>query len=101
MIQTPATASSSSRGDGGLHSRVHQIVGGIQARLVGRGVGNRPQPSLWVPDHLRAPGSELWFSWNARRKTDLRDALFRGAELPTGAVVVQANWRDNPWSPPS
>ena len=46
---------------------------------------------------IRAPGSELWFSWNARRKTDPVDALFRGAELPTGAVVVQANWRDNPW----
>jgi phage terminase large subunit len=23
--------------------------------------------------------------------------MFRGAEIPTGAVVVQANWRDNPW----
>ena len=46
---------------------------------------------------IRAPGSELWFSWNARRKTDPVDALFRGAELPTGAVVVQTNWRDNPW----
>ena len=46
---------------------------------------------------IRAPGSELWFSWNARRKTDPVDLLFRGVEKPTGAVVVQANWRDNPW----
>jgi phage terminase large subunit len=46
---------------------------------------------------LRAPGSELWFSWNARRKTDPVDVMLRGAEKPTGAVVVQANWRDNPW----
>jgi phage terminase large subunit len=46
---------------------------------------------------IRAPGSELWFSWNARRKTDPVDVLFRGKEIPTGAVVVQANWRDNPW----
>ena len=45
---------------------------------------------------IRAPGSELWFSWNARRKTDPVDMLLRGAALPTGAVVVQANWRDNP-----
>jgi phage terminase large subunit len=45
---------------------------------------------------IRAPGSELWFSWNARRKTDPVDMLLRGEALPTGAVVVQANWRDNP-----
>lgn len=46
---------------------------------------------------IRAPGSEIWASWNARRKTDPVDLMFRGAEKPTGAVVVQANWRDNPW----
>jgi phage terminase large subunit len=46
---------------------------------------------------LRATGSELWFSWNPRRKTDPVDVMFRGAEKPTGAVVVEANWRDNPW----
>jgi len=46
---------------------------------------------------IRAPGSELWFSWNARRKSDPVDMMLRGAEQPTGAVVVHANWRDNPW----
>ncbi|SEF19436.1 phage terminase large subunit [Variovorax sp. NFACC27] len=46
---------------------------------------------------IRAPGSELWFSWNARRRTDAVDLMLRGAEIPTGAAVVKANWRDNPW----
>lgn len=46
---------------------------------------------------LRAMGSERWFSWNPRRKTDPVDALLRGCEPPTGAVVVKANWRDNPF----
>ena len=46
---------------------------------------------------IRAPGSEMWWSWNARRKTDPVDIMLRGPEKPTGAVVVQANWRDNPW----
>lgn len=46
---------------------------------------------------LRAGGSELWFSWNPKRKTDPVDVMLRGAELPTGAQVVRANWRDNPW----
>lgn len=44
---------------------------------------------------LRAEGAERWFSWNPRRKTDPVDKLLRGEELPTGSVVVQANWRDN------
>lgn len=46
---------------------------------------------------LRAEGAERWFSWNPRRKADPVDMMFRGPEKPTGAVVVKANWRDNPW----
>jgi phage terminase large subunit len=49
---------------------------------------------------IRTPGSELWFSWNARRKTDPVDMMLRGAQIPTGSAVVQANWRDNPWFTP-
>lgn len=48
---------------------------------------------------IRAEGSELWFSWNPRRQTDAVDQLLRGETLPTGAVVVKANWRDNPRFP--
>jgi phage terminase large subunit len=39
----------------------------------------------------------MWWSWNPRRKTDPVDVMFRGEEKPTGAIVVKANWRDNPW----
>lgn len=51
---------------------------------------------------IRAPGSQLWFSWNPRRKNDPVDEMLRPtdkANLPTGAVVVRANWSDNPWLP--
>lgn len=48
---------------------------------------------------IRAPDSELWFSWNARRKSDPVDMMFRGPAAPTGSVVVLANWRDNPYFP--
>lgn len=48
---------------------------------------------------IRADGSELWFSWNPRRKTDPVDKLLRGDVLPTGAAVVNANWKHNPWFP--
>lgn len=48
---------------------------------------------------IRKPDSELWFSWNPRRKVDPVDVMLRGEEQPTGAVVVRANWSDNPWFP--
>ncbi len=47
---------------------------------------------------IRADGSQLWFSWNPRRKSDPVDVMLR-QNPPTGAVVVQANWSDNPWFP--
>lgn len=48
---------------------------------------------------IRDDGSELWFSWNPRRKTDPVDAMLRGDAVPTGATVIRANWSDNPWFP--
>jgi phage terminase large subunit len=48
---------------------------------------------------IRSPGSELWFSWNPRLKTDAVDKMLRGDELPTNATVVKANWDSNPWFP--
>jgi phage terminase large subunit len=39
---------------------------------------------------IRKEGSEIWFSWNPRRKTDPVDSMLRGETLPTGAVVVMA-----------
>lgn len=48
---------------------------------------------------IRAPGSEIWASWNPRHKKDAIDALLRGAAPPTGSQVIRANWSDNPWFP--
>lgn len=47
---------------------------------------------------IRKDGSELWFSWNPRYKTDPVDKFFR-ANPPEDAVSVLINWRDNPWFP--
>ena len=48
---------------------------------------------------IRAPGSQLWFRWNPRRKSDAVDDFLR-TKKPDGAIVVEANWRDNPfWTP--
>lgn len=47
---------------------------------------------------LRREGSELWFSWNPRFKTDPVDMFFR-KNPPPDAISVLVNWRDNPWFP--
>ena len=47
---------------------------------------------------IRKPGSELWFSWNPRYKTDPVDRFFRHG-VNEEAVSVLVNWRDNPWFP--
>lgn len=46
---------------------------------------------------IRVAGSQLWFGWNPRLATDPVDKMLRGQKLPTDSIVVQANWRDNPW----
>lgn len=48
---------------------------------------------------IRKEGSELWFSWNPNLETDPVDALLRGDSPPPDAIVIQANYRDNPWLP--
>lgn len=55
---------------------------------------------------IRMENSEIWASWNPTRKNDAIDDFFRGngdreADTPwkpaPGAVVVESNWRNNPW----
>jgi phage terminase large subunit len=48
---------------------------------------------------IRKPGSQMWFSWNPDQPTDPIDVLLRGEKPPPDAIVVQANYTDNPWFP--
>ncbi len=45
---------------------------------------------------IREAGSQIWFRWNPRRKSDAVDEFMR-VKKPEGSVIVEANWRDNPW----
>jgi len=47
---------------------------------------------------IRDETSEIWASWNPRRKVDAIDKFLRH-NAPQDATVIQANWRDNPWFP--
>jgi len=46
---------------------------------------------------IRKAGSELWFSWNPFKEDDPIEKLLRGDNVPEGAIIVEANWNDNPW----
>lgn len=48
---------------------------------------------------IRKPGSEILFTWNPRHETDPVDEFLRGDRVYDGAIVVEANFMDNPWFP--
>jgi phage terminase large subunit len=48
---------------------------------------------------VRAPGSELWFSWNPDLETDPIDVMFSAANCPPDSIVMEVNHDDNPWFP--
>jgi phage terminase large subunit len=47
---------------------------------------------------IRKPGSEIWASWNPRRKTDPVDEFFADGKNPD-IVCVHSTFRDNPFLP--
>lgn len=48
---------------------------------------------------IRKPGSQIWASWNPGNEKDPIEQLLRTAIPPPGTVVVEVNFRDNPWFP--
>lgn len=48
---------------------------------------------------MRAPGAEIWFSWNPDQPDDAIDKFLRGKEAPDRSIILRANWQDNPWLP--
>lgn len=49
---------------------------------------------------IRKEESELWFSWNPDNEDDPIDQLLRGPQrIGDDAIVVQANYMDNPYFP--
>ncbi len=48
---------------------------------------------------IRKPDSQLLFSWNPSSDEDPIDLLLRGETPPPDAIVIEANWSDNPFFP--
>lgn len=50
---------------------------------------------------LRKPGSQIWFTYNPRLRSDPVDMMMRqDARFADSRTVVEANWRDNPFRGP-
>jgi phage terminase large subunit len=47
---------------------------------------------------IRAPGSQMCFTWNPTKESDPVDVFFR-QNPPESSLVIEANWNDNPWFP--
>ena len=48
---------------------------------------------------FRAPGSQMWFSWNPVSEADPIERFFNENAADPDFVLVTANWSDNPWFP--
>jgi phage terminase large subunit len=49
---------------------------------------------------IRAPNSELWFTWNPDLETDPIDAMFRGEDgPPPDTILREVTFEHNPWFP--
>lgn len=57
------------------------------------------RPTIRWEDKQRGLYSQLWFGWNPRRRIDAVDLMLRGDAKPSNAIVVKANWSENPWFP--
>lgn len=47
---------------------------------------------------VREEGSEIWVTWNPRRRNSATHLRFR-KNVPVESKIVEMNWRDNPWFP--
>lgn len=47
---------------------------------------------------VREQGSEIWVTWNPRRKHSATDTRFR-RNPPKNSKIVELNYQDNPWFP--
>lgn len=76
----------------------HRFWGEEAHSISSRSVGLIRPTMRWENMRLGL-SSEMWWSWNPLRKSDAVDVMLRTEARPTGAVVVRANWSDNPWFP--
>lgn len=99
VIQTPGDGAIMFQGLQDHTAESIKSLEGIDVAWLEEAANISPRSLQLLRPTIRKDGSELWFSWNPRIKTDPVDMMFRSGAMPTGAVCVKANWSDNPWFP--
>lgn len=84
----------------GLRHNLESIKSKSHIRLLWVDEGEPVTERAWMITFptVREEGSELWVTWNPGRKNSATHKRFRVAP-PTGAKIVEMNWRDNPCFP--
>lgn len=84
----------------GLRHNLASIKSKSRIRLLWVDEGEEVSEEAWsvVDPTVREEGSEIWVTWNPKRKKSATHKRF-WAEKSPDAKIVEMNWRDNPWFP--
>ncbi len=99
MIETPGGGQIIFRGMNDYNAESIKSLEGFDRAWIEEAQTLSDRSLMLLRPTIRKEGSEIWASWNPRKKTDAVDKFLRGDVLPPGAVVVEANWRDNKFFP--
>ena len=82
----------------GLRSSTNGIksMANIDLCIVEEAEDVRDQSWIDLEPTIREAGSEIWVIWNPKRKDSPVDKILRQTPPPR-SMVVEMNWRDNPW----
>jgi phage terminase large subunit len=84
----------------GLRRSLNSIKSKSRILLLWVDEGEEVSEGAWiiVDPTVREEGSEIWVTWNPKRKKSATHKRFR-EDPPPRSKIVQMNWRDNPWFP--
>lgn len=84
----------------GLRHNLASIKSKARIRLLWVDEAEEVSEKAWstADPTVREDGSEIWVTWNPKRKKSATDKRFR-VSPPEDSKIVEMNWRDNPWFP--
>lgn len=84
----------------GLRKSLNSIKSKARILILWVDEGEEVSEGAWivVDPTVREAESEIWVTWNPKRKKSATHKRFR-EDPPPRSKIVQLNWRDNPWFP--
>jgi phage terminase large subunit len=84
----------------GLRRSLNSIKSKARILILWVDEGEEVSEGAWIiaDPTVREEVSEIWVTWNPKRKKSATHKRFR-EDPPPQSKIVQMNWRDNPWFP--